>query len=65
MPDWGLDQAYIDALVGMTPRGRIGYPTDISAMVRYLASEEADFITGSIMIVDGGGSAGQNLPLSG
>ncbi len=65
VPDWGLDQAYIDALVGMTPRGRIGYPADISAMVRYLASEEADFITGSIMIVDGGSAAGQNLPLSG
>lgn len=65
VPDWGLDQAYIDALVGMTPRGRIGYPADISAMVRYLASDEADFITGSVMIVDGGSAAGQNLPLSG
>jgi len=49
----------------MTPRGRIGYPHDISAMVRYLASDEADFITGSVMIVDGGSAAGQNLPLSG
>ena len=65
VPDWGLDQAYIDALVGMTPRGRIGYPSDISAMVRYLASDAADFITGSVMIVDGGSAAGQNLPLSG
>lgn len=65
VPDWGLDQAYIDALVGMTPRGRVGYPADISAMVRYLASDEADFITGSVMIVDGGSAAGQNLPLSG
>lgn len=64
VPDWGLDQAYIDALVDMTPRGRIGYPADISAMARYLASEEADFITGSVMIVDGGSAAGQNLPLS-
>ena len=65
VPDWDLDQAYIEALVGMTPRGRIGYPSDISAMVRYLASDEADFITGSVMIVDGGSAAGQNLPLSG
>lgn len=65
VPDWGLDQAYVEALVGMTPRGRIGYPQDISAMARYLASDEADFITGSIMIVDGGSAAGQNLPLSG
>ena len=65
VPDWGLDQVYIDALVRMTPRGRIGQPDDISAMVRYLASDAADFITGSIMIVDGGSAAGQNLPLSG
>ena len=65
VPDWGLDQAYVDALVGMTPRGRIGQPGDISAMTRYLASDAADFITGAVMIVDGGSAAGQNLPLSG
>ncbi len=65
VPDWGLTQEYIDALVGTTPRGRIGQPADISAMARYLASDEADFITGSVMLVDGGASAGQNLPLSG
>lgn len=65
VPDWGLTQEYIDALVGTTPRGRIGQPADVSAMVRYLASDEADFITGSVMLVDGGASVGQNLPLSG
>ena len=65
VPDWGLDQSYIDALVDMTPRGRIGYPADVSAMARYLASDAADFITGSIMIVDGGSAIDQNLPLSG
>ena len=65
VPDWDLTPAYIDALVGMTPRGRIGQPADVSAMVRYLASDDADFITGAVMLVDGGSSAGQNLPLSG
>jgi NAD(P)-dependent dehydrogenase (short-subunit alcohol dehydrogenase family) len=64
VPDWGLAQDYVDALVGMTPRGRIGQPADISAMVRFLASDEADFATGSVMVVDGGSAAGQNLPLS-
>lgn len=63
--DWDLTPEYIDALVGMTPRGRIGQPADVSAMARYLASEEADFITGAVMLVDGGSAAGQNLPLSG
>ena len=65
VPDWGLSQEYVDALVAMTPRGRIGQPVDISAMVRFLASDAADFITGSVMVVDGGSAAGQSLPLSG
>ena len=65
VPDWDLTPEYIDALVGMTPRGRIGQPADVSMMVRYLASDEADFITGALMLVDGGASAGQSLPLSG
>lgn len=65
VPDWDLAPEYIDALVGMTPRGRIGQPADVSAMVRYLASDAADFITGAVMLVDGGAAAGQNLPLSG
>ena len=65
VPDWDLTPEYIEALVGMTPRGRIGQPADVSAMVCYLASSDADFITGAVMLVDGGSSAGQNLPLSG
>ena len=65
VPDWELKPEYIDALVSMTPRGRIGQPADVSLMVRFLASDDADFITGSLMLVDGGASAGQNLPLSG
>ena len=65
VPDWDLTAEYIDALVGMTPRGRIGQPADVSVMVRYLGSDDADFITGAVMLVDGGSSAGQNLPLSG
>jgi NAD(P)-dependent dehydrogenase (short-subunit alcohol dehydrogenase family) len=64
VPDWGLTQQYIDALVSMTPRGRIGTPQDISNAVRFLASDEADFMTGSVMVVDGGAGAGQNLPPS-
>jgi 3-oxoacyl-[acyl-carrier protein] reductase len=62
--DWDLSPDYIDALVSMTPWGRIGKPTDISSVVRFLASQEADFMTGSIVVVDGGSAAGQNLPRS-
>lgn len=45
-----LMQSYRD----MHPIGRIGKPSEISAMVAYLVSEEAEFITGSEFRVDGG-----------
>jgi 3-oxoacyl-[acyl-carrier protein] reductase len=36
--------------------GRLGYPEDIASMVVYLVSPEADFITGTALVVDGGAS---------
>ena len=41
-------------MVSRIPVGRIGQPVEIANMVRYLASDEAQFITGSDMLVDGG-----------
>lgn len=43
-----------DAIVKMMPLGRVGKPEDIAAAVCFLASENAGFITGEIMDVDGG-----------
>ncbi|MFI8632365.1 SDR family NAD(P)-dependent oxidoreductase [Microbacterium sp. NPDC077663] len=40
--------------VAMIPVGRYGQPTDIAAMVSFLSSDEASFITGTVMSVDGG-----------
>lgn len=37
-----------------TALGRIGTPTDIARAVRFLASEEASFITGEVLTVSGG-----------
>ena len=37
-----------------TPLGRIGAPRDISNAAYFLASDEAAFITGQVMSVDGG-----------
>ena len=40
-----------------TPLGRIGRPEDIAYAVIYLASDEASFVTGSEVVVDGGRTA--------
>jgi 2-keto-3-deoxy-L-fuconate dehydrogenase len=39
------------------PIGRLGQPTEIASMVRYLASDEAAFISGSLFTIDGGWTA--------
>jgi 3-oxoacyl-[acyl-carrier protein] reductase len=36
------------------PKGRMGIPKDIAEMVAFLASNKADYITGQLMVVDGG-----------
>ncbi|MGQ9677180.1 MAG: SDR family NAD(P)-dependent oxidoreductase [Chloroflexota bacterium] len=40
--------------VGRTPMGRIAEPEDIAGAAVFLASQAADFITGQILVVDGG-----------
>jgi 3-oxoacyl-[acyl-carrier protein] reductase len=40
------------------PKGRIGKPEDIGAACAFLSSEEADYITGTVIYVDGGWLAG-------
>jgi 2-keto-3-deoxy-L-fuconate dehydrogenase len=39
------------------PIGRLGKPEEVASMVRYLASDEAAFITGSLFTIDGGWTA--------
>ena len=65
VPDWSLREEYIAALVGATPLGRIGQPEDVARAVLYLASPQATFMTGTVLSVDGGSSAGRAVPLSG
>ena len=37
-----------------TPLGRLGDPEDVAAAVRFLCSDEASFMTGEVLLVDGG-----------
>jgi NAD(P)-dependent dehydrogenase (short-subunit alcohol dehydrogenase family) len=40
------------------PLQRIGTPNDVAQAALYLASDAASFVTGTMLIVDGGGLAG-------
>ena len=42
------------AMVSNTPLGRVAEPHEIAGAVRFLASDEASFITGDVLLVDGG-----------
>ena len=41
-------------MLSNTPLGRLGDPADVAGAVRFLCSEEASFITGEVLLVDGG-----------
>lgn len=52
----GLD-AYLDSMRAQHPIGQVGDPEDIAYGVLYLASDEARFVTGSDLVIDGGYTA--------
>jgi 3-oxoacyl-[acyl-carrier protein] reductase len=43
-----------EAMLENTPLARLGEPEDVAAAVRFLCSDEASFITGEVLLVDGG-----------
>ncbi len=53
----GEDLGLADALIKGTPLARMGDADDIAAACLYLASEAADYVTGSCLVVDGGQDA--------
>ena len=42
------------AMLANTPLGKLGDPEDVAGAVRFLCSDEASFITGEVLLVDGG-----------
>ena len=61
----GVSAVYKETLTQSIPWGRVGVPDDIARAAFFLCSEEAEFLTGAVVPVDGGSSAGRYfLPLS-
>jgi NAD(P)-dependent dehydrogenase (short-subunit alcohol dehydrogenase family) len=52
--DLWQDPVQRDRLIRANPLGRLGQPGDVAAAVAFLASDEASFITGAVLPVDGG-----------
>lgn len=54
LPDEPGGTEYLAAIERMHPIGRLGEPSEVAAAISFLASDEASFITGAVLPVDGG-----------
>ena len=52
-PAWETPEAYAE-LMKLIPYNRIGEPEDVARVAVWLASDEADYVTGATLYVDGG-----------
>ncbi|MCH2126571.1 MAG: glucose 1-dehydrogenase [Pirellulaceae bacterium] len=56
------DSELYKAWMRYTPSGRFGTPEDVAAAAVYLASHDSDWVTGQVLSVDGGITAGPLIP---
>ncbi len=50
----GLDDAQLTQIIRRTPAGRLGEPDDIARAIEFLVDERNDWLTGQVLVVDGG-----------
>lgn len=60
-PNWDNQPGTLEKFKGMYPLGRVGEPEDIAAAVAFLASDDAAWITGHTLPVEGGVLTGPGL----
>ncbi|HZP86844.1 MAG TPA: SDR family oxidoreductase, partial [Burkholderiales bacterium] len=49
-----LDPSTLDRVIAMTPIGRVAQADEIAAAIAFLTSDDASFVVGHVMNVDGG-----------
>jgi NAD(P)-dependent dehydrogenase (short-subunit alcohol dehydrogenase family) len=49
-----MPPALLERVMGAMPAGRMGEPSEVAALVAFLASEEAGYVTGQEIGIDGG-----------
>ena len=61
----GVSLTYRDTIKHDIPWGRFGEPSEVARAVQFVCSADAEFMTGSVLDIDGGSSAGRfHLPIS-
>jgi 3-oxoacyl-[acyl-carrier protein] reductase len=52
--DWMSDKKAVGEAIAKVPLGKIGTAADVANAVLFLLSDKADYITGTVLTVDGG-----------
>jgi meso-butanediol dehydrogenase / (S,S)-butanediol dehydrogenase / diacetyl reductase len=60
--DWAREAGKFEKLGSRCELRRFGHPEEVAAAILFLASDEASYITGQALPVDGGNTASLNLP---